>query len=49
VTHPCAFDPPLELGRTPEGKKVKGPQGFQYLDLSNPDHTRLWEGVQSAL
>jgi predicted transcriptional regulator len=48
VTQPCAFDPPLELGRTLEGKKVKGPQGFQYLDLSNPDHVRLWEKAQGA-
>jgi predicted transcriptional regulator len=49
VTRPRAFDPPLELGRTPEGKKVKGPQGFQYLDLANPDHVRLWEKTQGTL
>jgi len=49
VLEPRAFNPPLELGRTPEGKKVKGPQGFQYLDLGNPDHQRLWRSVQAAL
>lgn len=49
ILEPCAFDPPLELGRTPEGKKVKGPQGFQYLDLGNADHQRLWRSVRAAL
>jgi predicted transcriptional regulator len=48
VLEPCAFDPPLELGRTPEGKKIKGPQGFQYLDLGNSDHQRLWRSVQAS-
>ena len=36
------FTPRLVLGHTADGKKVKGPQGFQYLDLENPDHARLW-------
>jgi predicted transcriptional regulator len=40
--------PSLALGYDADGKKVKGPQGFQYLDLGNQDHRRLWEGVQAS-
>jgi hypothetical protein len=48
ICDPRAFIPSLVLGRTEDGKTVKRPQGFQYLDLENPDHTRLWSQVQAS-
>lgn len=48
VTEPIAFDPPLRLGLLPDGTKVKPPQGFQYLDLENPAHARVWSAAEAA-
>lgn len=49
ICEPRAFVPALTLGHTAEGKKMKGPPGFQYLDLGNPDHARLWSQVQTSI
>jgi predicted transcriptional regulator len=49
ICEPRAFTPRLVLGHTADGKKVKGPQGFQYLDLENPDHARLWSQIQDSV
>lgn len=43
-----AFSPHLDLGQTAEGKKVKGPPGFEYLHPENPDHARLWHQVEAS-
>jgi predicted transcriptional regulator len=48
ICEPRAFTPQLVLGHTADGKKVKGTPGFQYLDLENPDHVRLWSQVQAS-
>jgi predicted transcriptional regulator len=48
ICEPRAFIPRLVLGRTADGKKVKGPPSFQYLDLQNPDHARLWSEIQAS-
>ncbi len=48
ICEPRAFVPSLALGHTADGKKVKGPPGFQYLDLGNPEHARLWSQVQTS-
>lgn len=49
ICEPRAFVPALALGDTSDGKKVKGPPGFQYLDLENPDHARLWRELQGSI
>jgi predicted transcriptional regulator len=48
ICEPRAFVPSLTLGDTATSKTVKGPHGFQYLDLENPDHARLWGQVQAS-
>lgn len=48
VTEPVAFDPPLPLDLLPDGTKVKPPQGFQYLDLENPAHARVWAAAEAS-
>jgi hypothetical protein len=47
ICDPRAFIPSLVMGHTADGKKVKGPRGFQYLDLGNPEHARLWSRVEA--
>jgi predicted transcriptional regulator len=48
VCAPCTCEPPIPLGTTPEGKRVKGPQGFQYLDLTVPSHARAWGALRPS-
>jgi predicted transcriptional regulator len=48
ICKPRPLIPRLALGRTADGKKMKGPHGFQYLDLRNPDHARLWSQIQAS-
>jgi hypothetical protein len=49
ICEPRAFIPRLVLGHAADGKKkVKGPDGVQYLDLENPDHATLWGQVQAS-
>ncbi len=37
------FEIPLSLGLRLDGSKARGPQGFQYLDFTNPAHVALWQ------
>ncbi len=48
ICEPRAFVPRLVLGHTANGSKVKCPDGFEYLDLENPDHATLWSQVQAS-
>jgi predicted transcriptional regulator len=47
VCEPRAFEPPIPLGPQVDGSPTKPPQGFQYLDLSRPEHAALWKAVQA--
>jgi len=48
VIDPQVIETPLRLGVNAEGKKIKGPQGFQYVDPENADHARIVETLDRA-
>ena len=47
VIDPQVIETPLKLGVAEDGKKIKGPQSFQYIDPENPEHVRLVESLES--
>ena len=48
VIDPQVIETPLKLGVDANGKKIKGPQGFQYVDPENADHARIVEILDRA-
>jgi len=39
---------PVELGYEDNGKRVRGPMSFQYLDVDNSRHVEIWNKVRAS-